>query len=118
VLWESLPNVAFVGAAPGVAAIREYGTPQGSFDIRDQLVKRCDRQSVDAAQLAADNLALRGTLTGQECAIRYELTFRAVSANQLQFALKLAEANDTGGYNAFSVGILGKMVSIIARDKN
>ena len=94
-LWESLPNVSFVGAAKGEATIREVGVPQGSFDIRDRVLAMCDRQQVDAAQMSGDHLIISGTLTGSNCSVGYTLTFSPTSANQLHFDLTLNGAGST-----------------------
>lgn len=44
-LWGTVPSLAFVGAAEGAEKVREFGVPEGSFDIRDHIVKQCDNQS-------------------------------------------------------------------------
>jgi alpha-glucosidase len=88
VLWESIPNVAFVGAAEGQADVREFGTPEGSFSMNDKIITSCTAQSIDAVKATATALVLQGTLAGQGCSVNYSLTFRPVAANQLQFQLQ------------------------------
>jgi alpha-glucosidase len=88
-LWESIPELAFVGAAQGDANIREFGSPEGSFDIQDHILRECDQQSLDSAKPEGAKLVLRGTLSGKGCMAGYRLTFAPVSANQLQFSLQL-----------------------------
>lgn len=49
-LWESLPDTAFVAAAQGQAAVSEFGNPEGLFDIQDHILRQCDQQSLDTAE--------------------------------------------------------------------
>lgn len=49
-LWESLPNIAFVAAAQGHAAVSELGIPEGLFDIQYRILRQCDQQSLDTAK--------------------------------------------------------------------
>ena len=89
VLWESIPKVAFVGAAIGVADIRQIGVPQAAFDIRDKLTATCDQQSVDGVQQVGGDVVISGTLTGTKCAVGYTLAFTATSSDELRFVLKV-----------------------------
>nr|MDQ3831688.1 hypothetical protein [Candidatus Tectomicrobia bacterium] len=90
-LWESLPNIAFAAAAQGQEEIREFGIPEGSYDIQDRILALCDQQSLDTVTPEGAGLVLRGTLSGQGCTAEYHLTFTPVAANQLQFTLSLDE---------------------------
>jgi sulfoquinovosidase len=92
VLWASIPNVAFVGAAAGEADIREFGTPEGSFSVNDKIITTCTAQSIDSVETTATGLVLRGKLSGPGCAVQYRLTFTPVAANQLQFHLQIEGA--------------------------
>lgn len=88
-LWESLPDTAFVAAAQGHAAVTELGIPEGLFDIQDRISRQCDQQSLDTAKQEGAELVLRGTLSSQGCKADYRLIFTPVSANQLKFTLHL-----------------------------
>lgn len=89
VLWASLPDVAFVGAAAGSADIRQFGTPDGSFDIDDRLTTECTSQYIDSVTTSDQALVVHGTLAGPDCTVGYRLTFTPLTANQLQFQLQL-----------------------------
>lgn len=88
-LWESIPGTAFVTAAKGQADIREHGSPEGSFDVRDQILKRCDRQSVTDVKKQDSSLTLSGILSGQGCEIAYHMTLETAGDNQLRFQVRL-----------------------------
>jgi sulfoquinovosidase len=87
-LWQSVPESPFLGAAQGSAAIREVGVPEGGFDIKDNILKQCDQQKLATVKMDGATLVLAGTLSGSGCTANYRLTFAPVSANQLQFKLQ------------------------------
>ena len=91
-LWASILNVAFVGAATGQANIGEFGIPEGSFSVKDKIISSCAAQSLDTIEASNTALVLHGTLTGQGCTVNYRLTFTPIAANQLQFQLQLEGA--------------------------
>jgi len=88
-LWETMPGLAFVGAAQGAEEIREFGVPEGSFAIQDRIVKQCDNQILDSAMLDGTQLVLHGTLSGQNCHAGYHFVLTPSSANQLHFTFQL-----------------------------
>ncbi|MGA2862302.1 MAG: glutamate--tRNA ligase family protein, partial [Steroidobacteraceae bacterium] len=79
-LWETLPCVPFLNAEQGDEKIREFGVPEGSFDIQDHLIKECATQTLTTVSLEGATLVLRGTLSGKNCNTEYEFVFRSVSA--------------------------------------
>ncbi len=89
VLWSSIPDTAFVGAASGQADVREFGTPEGSFSVNDSIITSCTEQSIDAVEANGTALVLHGILIGPEHSVNYSLIFRPVDADQLQFQLQL-----------------------------
>ena len=98
ILWESIPRLAFLAAAEGTAEFREHGLPEGSFDVRDNILKRCDHQSVTAIKRRGTALVFRGALSGPDCKSDYELTFEALSEDQLRFRVEL-KGQETNGLN-------------------
>jgi len=95
VLWESVPGVAFLSAARTQVDVREFGTPEGSFRIRDRVLETCDQQSIDGFASVNDTLVVRGTLAGRGCDTGYRVIFTAASANQLRFQVRLDSATPT-----------------------
>ena len=89
VLWASISGSAFVVAVEGKAEFREHGLPEGSFDIRDRVLRRCDHQTVTRIQRQGKALMIQGVLSGQGCRTGYSMNFAATSENQLHFQVKL-----------------------------
>lgn len=96
-LWETLPDVGFLAAAEGTEKVREFGVPEGSFEIQDRILRKCEDQSLGAAKIEGASLVLQGTLSGHNCSANYTFVFTCVSANQLQFTLRLD--SPAGGLN-------------------
>lgn len=89
VLWESISGAPFITAGKGQADIREHGQPEGSFDIRDQTLKRCDHQTVTEVKRQGDSLMIGGSLSGRGCETGYRLTLEEAGDNQLRFQIRL-----------------------------
>jgi hypothetical protein len=58
VIWESIPNVAFIGVAVGQSDIREFGTPEGSFSVNDKIITSYTEQSIDSVEVNGTVLVL------------------------------------------------------------
>jgi alpha-glucosidase len=95
-LWETVPGVSFVVAAEGAEKVREFGVPEGSFDIRDRIVRQCGDQTIETAKMEGASLVLRGTLAGKSCRVKYSFVFAVASPNQLRFTLRLDPADARG----------------------
>lgn len=89
VLWSSLPGCGFVAAALGDAKVQQH---HGHFAIRDRFELLCDRQTVDELSSAENRVTISGCLSAgrPRATTRYQLTFRSVGLNQLEFGFSLS----------------------------
>ena len=85
-LWASSPGKAFVLAALGQEDISQS---RGSFTIKDKGQGiRCIHQTVDDLKRKAEHLIIKGTLSGSQCELNYQLLFNVKSDKRLGFHLK------------------------------
>ena len=92
VLWESAPDGNFLAAEKAVANVREFGTPEGSFQISDRVSERYERASIEAIDLAQNRATVSGRLTGAAGEVGYTLSFEAISSTHLRFEIKTEPA--------------------------
>ncbi len=92
-LWESAPDGNFIIAEMATANIRIFGTPEGSFEIRDTILATYDRPSIDAVQLASGRVVVLGRLAGGTSGVDYKLTFDAISTEHLRFEISVGGAD-------------------------
>jgi alpha-glucosidase len=90
VLWESAPDGNFIIAEKAVANIRDFGTPQGSFNISDAISASYGRASIDAIDLAPNRATISGALKGAAGSVSYTLSFEAMSSTHLRFEITAA----------------------------
>ena len=102
VLWESIPGVAFLAAARTRVDVREFGTPEGSFDIRDRVLALCAQQSVDAFESEDGALVIRGTLSGAGRQTGYRMIFTSTSVNQVRFQVRL-DSSQSASFNRLNL---------------
>ncbi len=96
VLWETAPDGNFIIAEKAVANVREFGTPEGSFQISDTVAASYGRPSIDAIDVAQNRTTVSGRLTGATGSVGYTLSFEAMSSTHLQFEIK---TETTAGIN-------------------
>lgn len=87
VLWESPPDGNFIIAEKATADIAAFGTPEGSYRIKDAVTAVFDRASVEAIDFAPNRARVAGRLFGKPGAIGYQLNFEAVSPSHLRFVI-------------------------------
>ena len=93
VIWSSLPGKGFLAAARGKEDIHES---RGSFFIRDQLLHRCEGQSIQGISHQGQRLLVKGELHCERSLdpqapkkISYTWYLHARTAKQLDFSFKL-----------------------------
>jgi sulfoquinovosidase len=86
-LWESAPDGNFVVAEQAAADIRAFGTPEGSYRIKDKVAATFDRPSIDIVDITPDRAIISGRLFGKAGAVDYRLSFEAVSSSHLRFQI-------------------------------
>lgn len=94
VLWKTAPDGNFIIAEKAVANVREFGTPQGSFQISDTVSAAYGRPSIDAIDLAPSRATVSGRLKGAAGSVGYTLSFEAMSSTHLRFEMRTASAAD------------------------
>jgi alpha-glucosidase len=86
-LWETAADGNFLVAERATADVREFGTPEGSFDIRDKISASYDRPTIDSFDGDSTRASFAGRLEGKAGEARFQLTFEAVNANHLRFVV-------------------------------
>ena len=89
-LWESAVDGNFIIAEKATADIHAFGTPEGSYTIRDKVAAAYGRPSIDAIVSASDSLTVSGRLHGEGRPLDYKLTFEAVAPAHLRFQIACA----------------------------
>jgi sulfoquinovosidase len=87
ILWETAANGNFLVAEKATADVREFGTPEGSFEIRDKVSASYERPTVESFDGDATRASFAGRLSGKTGEARFQLTFEATSATHLRFVV-------------------------------
>jgi len=87
ILWETAANGNFLAAEKATAKVREFGTPEGSFEIRDNVSASYERPTVESFDGDATRASLAGRLSGKTGEARFQLTFEAINARHLRFVV-------------------------------
>jgi alpha-glucosidase len=87
VLWETAADKNFIIAETATANIRAFGTPEGSYDIRDTVSAAFDRPTIETIAATADGATVSGRLKSASGERGYSLTFEAVSPTHLRFTI-------------------------------
>jgi alpha-glucosidase len=87
VIWDTVTDGAFLVAEIATAGIREFGTPEGSFEIIDTVSASFGQPMIEAVAVDRSTAVVAGRLTGAGGAIGYESAFEAVSTSHLRFTI-------------------------------
>jgi sulfoquinovosidase len=93
ILWETPADGNFIGAQNAMETIKAFGTPEGSYDITDQVSASYESPTIAAIELASGKATIAGQLTSRSGKIGYTLVFEAVSASHLRFTASAEGAN-------------------------
>ncbi len=85
ILWETAADGNFLAAEKATAEVREFGEPEGSFEIRDKVSASYERPVVDSFDSDPTRASLSGRLSGDGGKANFQLTFEAISAKHLRF---------------------------------
>ena len=96
VIWESEPAGNFIVAEQAKATIKEFGAPEGTFEIKDAVSASYQKPTIDAIDAAGDTATVSGKLTGGSGAVGYKLAFAAVSSTHLRFVISVDGPNASG----------------------
>jgi sulfoquinovosidase len=88
VLWESAADGDFIIAEMATANIRAFGTPEGSYTIRDKVAESYGNPSIEAVDFASNRATVSGHLGGKPATIGFRLIFEAVSPSHLRFQIE------------------------------
>jgi alpha-glucosidase len=97
VIWETARDGNFIVAETATADIRDFGTPEGSFEITDTVSASFEKPAIDAIAANGNAATVTGTLSGSSGEVGYTLAFEALSTTHLRFVIS------TSGPNAGSV---------------
>ena len=87
ILFETAPDGNFIIAENAQADVHAFGTPQGSFTIKDRILAAYLRPSIDSIEPDGAGLSVSGKLSG---GYGYRLRFEAVASAHLRFEIKTA----------------------------
>jgi alpha-glucosidase len=102
ILWQSAPDGNFIIAESAAADVRAFGTPQGSFDIKDRVSASYQRPSIGAIELGANRATVSGKFATGE--VGYSLNFEAISPTHLRFEIR-TEASEAAKINRIRLRI-------------
>lgn len=86
-LWETSEDGNFLATEEANSTIRDFGTPQGSFSIHDEILATYDRPSIEEIAASENRVDVCGRLQGPTGSAGYTLRFSAVSPMQLAFSI-------------------------------
>lgn len=95
VLWEA-GDGKFLAAEQATATVREFGIPEGAFDIQDKVAATFDRASIDAISVSDTRATVTGNIAGRKGSVGYRLTFEALSPSHLRFEVKMDGSGGSG----------------------
>jgi sulfoquinovosidase len=99
IIWESGPDGNFIIAEQASATIKEFGAPEGTFEITDAVSESYEKPTIEAIKSANGAATVSGTLGGPAgAALRYTLAFEAVSSTHLRFVIR-ADGPEAAGVN-------------------
>jgi sulfoquinovosidase len=87
VLWATQQSGNFLAAEEATVTVREFGAPEGTFDITDTVVASYESPTIDDVAVDRNKATLSGRLSGPTGGMGYALAFEAVSATHLRFVI-------------------------------
>jgi alpha-glucosidase len=93
VIWDTVADGNFISAETATADIREFGTPEGSFEITDTVSASFNQPTIESIVTGGDTAVVTGKLSGAARTIGYKLAFETVSTAHLRFAITVEAAN-------------------------
>jgi alpha-glucosidase len=88
-LFESVPGRGFLAAGVAETSVEENTTPASGFTLTDVDLVRFDRQTVDEVRIDEGTATLHGSVSGEQRAVGYTMTFSEPVPNQLRFEVVL-----------------------------
>lgn len=85
VIWDTAPDGEFLIAETATADIQSFGTPAGSFEIKDTVSASYTKPTIDALVRSGASARVTGQLTGPTGKLGYQIVFQAVSPKHLRF---------------------------------
>ncbi|SCZ12813.1 alpha-glucosidase [Microvirga guangxiensis] len=92
IIWETVAD-DFLTAEIATADIREFGTPEGSFEITDTVSGAFTHPTIEAIVIDGNRALVTGTLRGSARTVGYKLAFEAVSPSHLRFVITVDAAD-------------------------
>jgi alpha-glucosidase len=98
IIWQSTPQIGFVGGAIATAEIEDS---RGSFTVDDEKESILNVQTITSFQLLEDTLKINGLVKNDSLSANYNLKFYAKSARRLAFSLQIEEPVNRSYLNYF-----------------
>jgi len=93
ILFETASDGNFVLAEQAKETVHEFGTPEGSFEIRDEVLATFEGPSIEAISPDGERAVVSGKLTGADGVCGYKIVFQAVSETHLKFEIGVDRAS-------------------------
>jgi alpha-glucosidase len=95
IIWDTVADGDFLVAETATANTREFGTPEGSFEITDTVSASFAQPTINAIEVSGNTAVVTGKLSGTARGITYKLVFEAMSKSHLRFVITVdaAEVN-------------------------
>ncbi|WP_052003332.1 alpha-glucosidase [Microvirga sp. BSC39] len=93
VIWDTVADGDFLTAEIATADIREFGTPEGSFEIIDAVSTSFTQPTIETIAVDGNTALVTGKLRGAARTIGYQLAFEPVSTAHLRFIITVDAAD-------------------------
>ncbi|MBO1908173.1 alpha-glucosidase [Microvirga sp. 3-52] len=93
VIWDTIAEGNFLTAEIATADIREFGTPEGSFEVTDTVSASFGQSTIETIVVDGNAAVGTGKLSDGARTIMYKLTFEAVSTSHLRFVITVDAAD-------------------------
>ena len=93
IIWDTVADGDFLAAEIATPHIREFGTPEGSFEITDAVSISFRQPTIETIVVDGNRALVTGKLRGAARTIGYKLAFEAVSTSHLRFVITVDAAD-------------------------
>ena len=89
VIWATQADGNFLAAEEASAQVKEFGSPEGTFEINDSIAARYDSPTIDGIAVSGNRATVSGSLSNAAGKVGYTLAFEALSSTHLRFVINL-----------------------------
>ena len=89
VIWATPSNGDFLAAQEASVQAKEFGSPEGTFEISDTIAARYDSPTIENIEVNGNRATVSGSLIGEAGKVGYAFAFEALSETHIRFVIKL-----------------------------